>query len=201
MKHHIEIKNGPKAGSRSTRRRTSSTPRAPPQDPAEDRQRFGAQARRPPRPLPPKDGEVGVSYQLEGVQILKLVSGGQRSASDYGFGVEDGDTIQDDNGGFADERLRASRRRKHRPRLLMQHSFFLEVPPGGLQDSLRLPRALPDGLQRPGLQGVAQPTPSTSSRRSTVGPSRRAQQGDVWVALEVIVKAAQDDQAPAPEQG
>jgi hypothetical protein len=53
--------------------------------------------------MAPNDGSVGVSVQLEGVQLLKLVSGGQRDASSYGFGAEDGDDIQDDNGGFADE--------------------------------------------------------------------------------------------------
>jgi hypothetical protein len=105
MKHHIEIKNGPKAGQSfdkvpdffnaqgarlKTRRRSAAV-----------RSSSSASASFPT--WFPKDGEVGVSYQLEGVQILKLVSGGQRSASDYGFGAEDGDDIQDDNGGFADE--------------------------------------------------------------------------------------------------
>lgn len=105
MKHHITIKNGPKAG--------QSFDKVPDFFNAQ-----GARLKNPPRIgsgselklsvrivpyLMPKDGEVGVSYQLEGVQILKLVTGGQRSASDHGFGVEEGDTIEDDNGGFSDE--------------------------------------------------------------------------------------------------
>lgn len=46
---------------------------------------------------------IGARFELNAVQIIKLVQGGQRSASDYGFGVEeDGDTIED-TGGFDDE--------------------------------------------------------------------------------------------------
>lgn len=41
------------------------------------------------------DGVVGVSLRLNGVQILTLVSGGARTAADYGFGEEDGDDIGD----------------------------------------------------------------------------------------------------------
>lgn len=105
MKHHIEIKNGPKAG--------TSFDKVPDFFNAQ-----GVRLKNPPkigsgselklsvRVVPyvkNDDGSVGASLQLEGVQILKVVTGGQRSASDYGFGAEDGDDIQDDNGGFADE--------------------------------------------------------------------------------------------------
>ncbi len=46
---------------------------------------------------------IGARFELNAVQIIKLVQGGQRSASDYGFGVEeDGDVIED-TGGFTDE--------------------------------------------------------------------------------------------------
>jgi hypothetical protein len=105
MKHHIEIKNGPKAG--------QSFDKVPDFFSAQ-----GVRLKNPPKIgsgselklsvrlvpyLAPNDGSVGISYQLEGVQILKLVSGGQRSASDYGFGVEDGDIIENDDGGFSDE--------------------------------------------------------------------------------------------------
>lgn len=38
----------------------------------------------------PGTGACGVSFQLEAVQIIDLVSGGQRSADDYGFGEEEG---------------------------------------------------------------------------------------------------------------
>lgn len=105
MTHHIEIKNGPKAG--------QSFDKTP--DFFDAR---GVRLRNPPkigsgsilklsvrlRPyLFAKDGEVGVSYDLEGVQIIKLVQGGQRDASYYGFGAEEGDAIEEDNGGFASE--------------------------------------------------------------------------------------------------
>lgn len=51
-----------------------------------------------------KDKEMGIRFELEGVQLLKVVSGGQRSASDYGFGAEDdADTIEDQDYGFEDE--------------------------------------------------------------------------------------------------
>lgn len=38
---------------------------------------------------------AGISLRLSAVQILELVSGGQKSASSYGFGVEEGYTQQD----------------------------------------------------------------------------------------------------------
>lgn len=38
----------------------------------------------------PKDNQVGVSFQLNGAQIIKLVTGGERNAADYGFAEEDG---------------------------------------------------------------------------------------------------------------
>jgi len=41
------------------------------------------------------DKTVVVSIDLRGAQILKLVTGGQRSFSDYGFQEEDGDEITD----------------------------------------------------------------------------------------------------------
>lgn len=53
--------------------------------------------------VPPKEGNpaiVGVAYYLDGVQILKLVKGGERSASSYGFGKEEG---YEDDGGPADD--------------------------------------------------------------------------------------------------
>lgn len=47
----------------------------------------------------PNDKEVGVSFRLEAVQVLTLVSGGSRSAAGYGFGEEEGDEIDDLDGG------------------------------------------------------------------------------------------------------
>lgn len=41
------------------------------------------------------DKTVGVSFRLEAVQVLKLVTGGQRDAAGFGFGEEDGDAIDD----------------------------------------------------------------------------------------------------------
>jgi hypothetical protein len=55
-----------------------------------------------------KDKTVGVRFELEGAQILKLIQGGARTADFYGFTAEDGDDIEDGDepvktGGFADE--------------------------------------------------------------------------------------------------
>lgn len=49
---------------------------------------------------------IGARYELEGLQLLKAVSGGSRTASDYGFSEEDGDDINDgeaNSHGFGDE--------------------------------------------------------------------------------------------------
>lgn len=55
----------------------------------------------------PSDKVVGVSFRLEAAQIIKLVSFGERNASDYGFGDEDGDDLssmdQEDTPSFTDE--------------------------------------------------------------------------------------------------
>lgn len=44
----------------------------------------------------PGTGACGISFQLEAVQIIDLVSGGQRKASDYGFDEEEGGYEHDD---------------------------------------------------------------------------------------------------------
>ncbi|WJY17651.1 hypothetical protein QQS45_08315 [Alteriqipengyuania flavescens] len=41
------------------------------------------------------DKTVGVSFRLEAVQVLKLVSSGNRDAGGYGFEEEDGDELED----------------------------------------------------------------------------------------------------------
>ena len=58
----------------------------------------------------PGTGAAGLKLKLKAVQIIDLVSGGQRTASSFGFGEEDGYTHDDapdvpdeDNGGFGDE--------------------------------------------------------------------------------------------------
>jgi len=53
-------------------------------------------------------GEVGISFRLNAVQLITLVSFGQRDASAHGFGAEDGDDIDDAaedemGGSFGDE--------------------------------------------------------------------------------------------------
>lgn len=48
------------------------------------------------------DGSMGISYELEALQIIKLVQGGSRDAASYGFAQEEGDSIED-TGGFEDE--------------------------------------------------------------------------------------------------
>lgn len=49
----------------------------------------------------PNDKTVGVSFRLEGAQIIKLVSFGERDASAHGFGAEeDADELED---GVADD--------------------------------------------------------------------------------------------------
>lgn len=73
--------------------------------------RKGEQLRSPPEPgsgsklklsVRPMDYEtdggktIGVRFELEGVQIITLVQGGSRSASDYGFAEEDGDDVYDE---------------------------------------------------------------------------------------------------------
>lgn len=49
-----------------------------------------------------KDGEMGIRFELEAVQIIKLVQGGSRDAASYGFAQEAGDAIEE-SGGFGDE--------------------------------------------------------------------------------------------------
>ena len=54
----------------------------------------------------PKDKEVGLSARLEAVQVIELVSFGERDASGYGFGEEEGyDGVPEDetDSGFGDE--------------------------------------------------------------------------------------------------
>lgn len=49
-------------------------------------------------------GTAGLSLRLEAVQILKLSAGGARSASEFGFGEEDGDfDATEESMGFTDE--------------------------------------------------------------------------------------------------
>jgi hypothetical protein len=43
----------------------------------------------------PKDGQGGLKLYLTSAQIIELRSGGERSASDYGFGAEDGYSHED----------------------------------------------------------------------------------------------------------
>ncbi|ARO29921.1 single-stranded DNA-binding protein [Rhizobium sp. NXC14] len=56
----------------------------------------------------PGTGAAGLKLKLKAVQIIDLVSGGQRSASSYGFGAEDGyeyeePATEENESGFGDE--------------------------------------------------------------------------------------------------
>lgn len=59
----------------------------------------------------PGTGAAGLKLNLVAVQIIDLVSGGQRNAASHGFGTEEGgysyeppaDEEESDNGGFSDE--------------------------------------------------------------------------------------------------
>lgn len=56
----------------------------------------------------PKDNEVGLAFYLSAVQVLKLVAGGGESASDFGFGEEEGFTSEDAEASqFSDETAEA----------------------------------------------------------------------------------------------
>lgn len=104
MKHRIEIKNGPKAGTSfektpdvfdATGKKLKRAPKVG----------SGSELKVSVRIMDyfmAKDATVGVRFELEGVQIIKLVQGGERSASSYGFGQEEGDAINEDDYGFGD---------------------------------------------------------------------------------------------------
>ncbi|WNH52455.1 hypothetical protein [Stenotrophomonas oahuensis] len=49
------------------------------------------------------ENAVGVTLRLEAVQVIELVTGGQRNASAYGFGAEDGGYAVDDSAGEVDD--------------------------------------------------------------------------------------------------
>lgn len=56
----------------------------------------------------PGTGAAGLKLKLKAVQVIELVSGGQRSASSYGFGAEDGyeyeePTAEDNAGEFGED--------------------------------------------------------------------------------------------------
>lgn len=104
--YKVEIKNGPKAGETFFKKPDLFDAR-------------GKQLKNPPKigsgsmlklnvsPMDyfmAKDKTIGVRFELNAAQIIKLVTGGQRSAEDYGFGAEEGDEIDDvETGGFSDE--------------------------------------------------------------------------------------------------
>ncbi|CUA90968.1 hypothetical protein Ga0061061_11723 [Chelatococcus sambhunathii] len=114
MKHRIEIKKGPKAGTTIIKypalfdakgrpmvvrdRKGKVLPNAP--------QIWGGTvgiiAFEASDYFIPGTGAAGLKLNLTAVQIIDLVSGGQRSASSFGFGEEDGYEGEDYSGG-ADE--------------------------------------------------------------------------------------------------
>lgn len=107
MKHHIEIKKGPKAGSVFYKypalfdakgrpmvvrdKKGKTLPNAP--------QIWGGTVGiisfEASDYFIPGTGAAGLKLNLQAVQIIDLVSGGQRSASQYGFGEEDGYSAED----------------------------------------------------------------------------------------------------------
>jgi hypothetical protein len=105
MKYRVEVKNGPNAGKTyeftpdvfdARGKRIKKVPRVG----------GGSEVKLSVRPMEyfiAKDGEMGISFGLEAVQIIDLVQGGKRDAESYGFGAEDGFTASDDDGGFSDE--------------------------------------------------------------------------------------------------
>jgi hypothetical protein len=107
LSYKVEIKNGPKTGEVFYKKpdlfdAKGKTLKNPP--------RIGSGSLLKLAVVPmdywmPKDKTIGVRFELAAVQVIKLVSGGQRSAADYGFGEEDGDEIEDQpmTGGFSDE--------------------------------------------------------------------------------------------------
>lgn len=50
----------------------------------------------------PKDNEVGISFRLSGVQVIKLVTKGGMTAETLGFDEEEGGFEDDSSGGFED---------------------------------------------------------------------------------------------------
>jgi len=107
MSYHITIKNGPNAGKKFYKKpdffdKSGKALKVPP------KMGGGSELKLSVRPKPYEtDGgkTLGVSFELLGVQILKVVEGGQRSAASHGFGQEEGDDIEEGtaSGGFGDE--------------------------------------------------------------------------------------------------
>lgn len=108
LNYHITVKNGPNAGKEFFKKpdffdRKGKALKVPP------KLGGGSEFKLSIRPAPYEtDGgkTIGVSFELLGVQILKAVEGGQRTAASHGFGEEDGDDIEEgteDTGGFRDE--------------------------------------------------------------------------------------------------
>lgn len=99
MKHRIEIKNGPRAGQTFEKfpdvfdakgKRLKKRPKIG----------SGSEVKISIRLMEyfiAKDGEMGIKFELEAVQIIKLVQGGSRDAASYGFGEEEGDSLADDS--------------------------------------------------------------------------------------------------------
>lgn len=104
MKHKIEIKNGPKAGKTFTKvpdffdatgKRLKKAPMVG----------SGSEVKLAVRVMDywfAKDKQIGIRFELEGVQIIELAQGGERDASSYGFEEEDGAFVTED-GDFGEE--------------------------------------------------------------------------------------------------
>jgi hypothetical protein len=98
MKYRVEVKNGPNAG--KTYEFTPDVFDAKGKQ-LKKRPRVGGGSTvrlsiRMMEYFIAKDGELGISFGLEAVQIIDLVESGKRDAESYGFGAEDGFTAEDD---------------------------------------------------------------------------------------------------------
>lgn len=106
--YRVEIKNGPKAGEVFYKRPDMFNAQG---KPLKNPPKIGGGSVlklnvTPMEYFMPKDKTIGIRFELNAVQVITAKAGEARSASDYGFGAEEGDDIQDgepNTGGFADE--------------------------------------------------------------------------------------------------
>lgn len=108
LSYHITVKNGPNAGKEFYKKpdffdKRGKALKVPPKVGGGSEFKLSVK----PQPYETDGGKtIGVSFELLGVQILKVVEGGQRTAASHGFGEEEGDDIEEgveNTSGFGDE--------------------------------------------------------------------------------------------------